>query len=180
MLIRPADPDDAEAIDALLRSAFDGAEEAMIVKALRAAEADTLELVAERDDQIIGTVMFSPVTTALPDGSELFGLGLGPLAVADAARRQGVGAALTEAGLAFITTLGVPWCVVLGDPTYYARFGFKPASDAGWAWDGDPDGQYKPAFQRLLLSAGALQTGTASVSYHPAFALDQKEGAGDA
>jgi putative acetyltransferase len=171
MQIRPFDIADEAAIDTLLREAFAGAAEAVIVKALRAADADTLELVAERDERVIGTVMFSPVTAVLANGTESFGLGLGPMAVHPDFQSQGVGSALIEAGLTFVRTLGVPWCVVLGDPDYYGRFGFAVSMEPVWRWDGDPEGAHAAAFQRLSLSNDNWPPGEAILSYHPAFTL---------
>src|SRR4030042_1118416 len=44
---------------------------------------------------------------------------------------QGVGTALTEAGLAERRAAGVPFVVVIGHPGYYPKFGFETASKYG-------------------------------------------------
>lgn len=41
----------------------------------------------------------------------------------------GIGAALVRAGLDALRRAGARGCVVLGEPAYYARFGFGPAGD---------------------------------------------------
>jgi putative acetyltransferase len=170
MQIRACDPGDHDGIDALLKSAFPTPAEARLVTALRAADADTLELVADDHGRIAGAVMFSPVTAIAANGSQAYGAGLGPVAVIPEHQRRGIGTALIEAGLDYLRQLGAPWCVVLGDPAYYGRFGFKPASGQDWSWAGDPDGEHAGAFQWLSLSG--KQPGTAGpcrVHYHPAF-----------
>ena len=49
---------------------------------------------------------------------------LGPLAVNPARQKAGIGSALVRAGLERLATTGVAQVFVLGDPAYYARFGF--------------------------------------------------------
>jgi putative acetyltransferase len=171
MKIRPAETEDHAGIDRLLRTAFPEPAEAALVLALRAADADSLELVAEAHGEIIGQILFSPVEVDLAAGNQTFGLGLAPLAVAEAQRQKGIGAALVQAGVEFVKTLGVPFCAVLGDPEYYGRFGFQPASNVGWRWNRDPDGAYAAAFQILILSEPPPTAQTGQLAYHPAFDL---------
>ena len=169
MKIRSFEPADEAGVDGLLKAAFPGPGEARLVLALRAADADTLELVAEDHGQVVGTIMFSPVTARAEGEEDVFGVGLGPVAVSPEHRSRGIGVALIEAGLDYLTTLGVPWCVLLGEPDYYGRFGFAPAAHWNWAWAGDPDGRFAAAFQVKALNGPAPQTAPASVHYHPAF-----------
>ena len=61
---------------------------------------------------------------------------------------------------------GFGWAVVLGEPAYYARFGFSPASAVGL---GDEYGG-GPAFQVIELIPGQLPSGAGIVSYAPEFA----------
>lgn len=169
MRIRPADTQDGKLVDALLKAAFPGPAEACLVVSLRAANADALELVAEADGAIQGMVMFSPVTIQPPTGEAIFGLGLAPLAVQPEMQKRGIGAALVEAGLDFVRTLGAPFCVLLGAPDYYARFGFQPARSHELFWDGDLDAVHGDAFQFLGLAPDKLGTIAGVASYHAAF-----------
>ena len=114
-----------------------------------------VSLVAEANATIVGHVAFSPVETG--DGS--IGVGLGPLAVSESFRRQGVGAQLVEAGLTTSKTAGFGWAVVLGDPSYYSRFGFRAAKTFGLS---DEFGGGS-AFQVIELAVGTLPTGTGLV-----------------
>lgn len=169
MQIRPADAGDHAGIDALLRAAFPTDSEARLVKALRAADADTLELVAEDHDTIIGMVMFTPVEATGADRTSVIGLGLAPLAVIDARRQQGIGSALVETGLDFLKALGPPFIAVLGEPDFYARFGFEPAGRFGYRWDADVENQAGDAFQLLTLDARRLPASPGKIRYHRAF-----------
>ena len=161
--LRPERDGDAAAIRALITAAFLGAEhssgtEGTIVDALRASDMLTVSLVAEEHGVIVGHVAYSPVTI---DDVDMGWFGLGPVAVSPDHQRQGIGARLIEAGLAQLRDTGAQGCVVLGDPAYYARFGFE--SDPALAYPGVP-AEY---FQRLVL-AGAAPTG--EVAYHQSFA----------
>ncbi len=157
--IRPERPGDAAAIRAVTAAAFAGAPhasgtEAAIVDALRDAGALSLSLVAIEAGKVAGHVAFSPVTIA---GREAGWLGLGPASVRPDLQRRGIGSALIRAGLDQSAAAG---CVVLGDPGYYARFGFVP--DPGLTYAGAP-----PAYFVALPLAGPVPRG--AVAYHPAF-----------
>jgi len=120
---------DIDQVRAILRAAFPTDAESKLVDALRANGKAVLSLVAAHDQQILGHILFSPVSTTPPDTAK--GIGLAPVAVHPNAQSQGIGSALIREGLARCKTLGYDYCVVLGDPKYYARFGFKKASSFG-------------------------------------------------
>ena len=96
--------------------------EHFIVAALRAAGALTLSLVAEVDGKVVGHAAFSPVTIA--DGSQGW-YGVGPVSVVPALQRKGIGSALMREGLFRLKVSGAKGCMLVGDPAYYVRFGFK-------------------------------------------------------
>ncbi len=120
-------PSDAAAIDAVTVAAFREAAhsshtEHFIVAALRRAGRLSLSLVAEKGGAIVGHVAMSPVVVS--DGAAGW-YGLAPLSVAPGRQRQGIGTTLVRQALAELKGLGARGCVVLGDPAYYARFGFR-------------------------------------------------------
>ena len=96
--------------------------EQFIIDALRAANALTISLVAEKHKRVVGHIAFSPVT--ISDGS-LSWYGLGPISVLPKHQKQGIGKALIEEGLSLIKGLGAQGCCLVGDPKYYKRFGFR-------------------------------------------------------
>lgn len=165
MLIRDEAEDDASAIAALVEQAFAGAahsdgREAEIVARLRSARALSLSLVAVVENfpqRIVGYAAFSPVAI---DGAASNWFGLGPVAVAPSVQAQGIGTALIGEGLARLRASAAFGCVVLGDPEYYRRFGFR--SGQGLVYPGPP-GQY---FQTIAFAAPHPR---GTVAYHPAF-----------
>ncbi len=164
--IRPERASDRAAIRALVAAAFPTPAEAQLVDALRDAGDLALSLVAERDGALVGHVAFSPIAVDEERGApRAQPLGLAPLAVDASARRAGIGAALVEAGLAACAARGCPFVVVLGDPRYYARFGFAPAYARGLV-DAYGGGD---AFQVIELVPGALPSRGGRVGYADAF-----------
>lgn len=160
--IRPELPGDAPAIEAVTRAAFATAAHASgtepaIVAALRASGALTLSLVATDGDAVVGHVAISAVT--LSDGTRDW-YGLGPLSVAPRRQRQGIGSALVRAALETLRARSAAGCVVLGDPTYYGRFGFAAGGELTLA--GVP-----PAYFQAL---AFTRVPRATVRYAPPFA----------
>jgi len=160
MEIRAEAPGDIAAIHALVAACFPTDAEARLIDALRAAGRLSLSLLAVEDGQVIGHIGFSPMTGLAG------GLGLAPLAVQANYRRRGIGAQLARAGLAACADFGARFVVVLGDPAYYGRFGFAPASQ--WGLSGEYGGG--DAFQALELIPGTIRHGVLLIRYAPEFA----------
>jgi putative acetyltransferase len=125
--IRDETPADIPAIfsltrDAFLRAAHTSHTEQFIVEGLRNAGALELSLVAELDRTLVGHVAVSPVS--LSDGTEDW-FGIGPISVAPAQQRRGIGSRLMREALRVMSAAGAGGCVVLGEPGYYKRFGFR-------------------------------------------------------
>lgn len=133
MLIRKETPKDYEEVYAVVKAAFDSAEEADgneqdLVNSLRRGGSfvPELSLVAEQDGRIIGHILFTEAAVGTATV-----LALAPLSVHPDYQRQGVGSALIAAGHKVAAGLGYPYSVVLGHETYYPRLGYRPASSFG-------------------------------------------------
>jgi putative acetyltransferase len=127
MIIRKETTSDIEAITQVTIAAFrtlsiSNQTEQFIIKALRAAGALTLSLVAEIDGRVVGHVAFSPVI--ISDGTKDW-YGLGPVSVLPEYQKQGIGKSLISEGLTLLKGLGGQGCALVGDPNYYKRFGFR-------------------------------------------------------
>jgi len=160
--VRPEEARDIKAIYTVIDAAFrdaphSGGNEAAIVARLRNDGDLELSLVAESAGQVVGQIAFSPVTVA---GEFIEWYGLGPVAVLPGHQDHGVGAALIERGLEIMQDRSAHGIVLLGDPRYYARFGF--VHDPRLVL---PDAPAK-YFQCLVL-AGEVPTG--EVRYTEAF-----------
>ena len=160
--IRDELPGEAKAIATLTEAAFreaphtDGTE-SLIPARLREAGDLALSLVAQSDGEPVGHVAFSPV--AISDGSSGW-YGLGPVSVVPTRQNEGIGAALIREGIVRLRQLDAQGCVVLGEPAYYERFGFR--HDPALTFSGPPP-EY---FMRLIL-AGPEPAG--EVRYASAF-----------
>ncbi len=171
LVIRPESPADHADVAALLDAAFPvppgGARsvEAVLVDGLR-ADGDVLAeltFVAELDGGVAGVVVCSRAT--MGEGPSV---GLGPLAVRPDLQGQGIGSALVAAVVVTADQRREPSLVLLGDPDYYAIFGFETAAGRGvgtpgpWpdrlfqvrplqAWRPELAGpfRYAPAFDRM-------------------------------
>lgn len=134
VVIRAESKADIPQIDAVHQAAFPGDDEARLVKALRKRHDLAASLVAEVDGQVVGHVALSPMRLA--DQAGIRGLmGLAPIAVRPAFQGRGIGSALVEQALREAANLGGRAVFLLGDPAFYARFGFSPAADAGFSSD---------------------------------------------
>ena len=166
VVIRDAGPDDHDAVDAVLRAAFETDAEANLVRNLREQGDAPIELVAEAASaagpQIIGTILFSPMSIQDGDG-RLRPLGLAPVAVDPAWQGKSVGKALISQGLRECEGVRAGAVFVLGEPGYYGPMGFETASQHGFS---NPFGVDEPFMVKLLKPL----TGPAGmVQYAPAF-----------
>ncbi len=124
-------PGDIEAISSITEAAFENHPhsqhtEQFIINALRAAKALAISLVAKNGQQVVGHIAFSRVTVS--DRSQDW-YGMGPLSVLPEHQKQGIGKALVLEGLSRLRSLGADGCILVGDPDYYKRFGFKNFPD---------------------------------------------------
>jgi putative acetyltransferase len=162
MLVRPETPRDFDAIREINLEAFKGhpfsrQTEHLIVEGLRAANALALSLVAEADGVVVGHIAFSAASI----GGVIAGLYLlGPVAVRPDFQGRGIGRALIEEGLGTLRTRAAYGCVLVGDPAYYGRFGFRSQPPI-WC-EGVPQ-------ENVLFLAMQGEAPTGEVRHHPAF-----------
>lgn len=119
---------DIAAIADINAQVFDGGTPAFH-RLRQSPDPDLVSLVAERDGEVLGHVFFSPVT--IDSTPPVAGMGLGELAVRQHCQRQGIGAALTRAGLEALGARSCPFVIVVGVPAYYPRLGFEPGAKHG-------------------------------------------------
>jgi predicted N-acetyltransferase YhbS len=125
--IRAERASDLVAREALLDACFGVNRQLRTCQRLRdgRAPAEGLALSAVREGRLVGTVQLWHVSAGgVP------ALMLGPLAVDEASRTLGVGAALMARALETARQRGHGAVILLGDAPYYARFGFSAAKTA--------------------------------------------------
>jgi predicted N-acetyltransferase YhbS len=147
--IRPEQPPDVAAREALLDVAYGPVRFTKPSQQLRERRDPALSLVASEQGGLIGTVRLWPVAA----GAGRPALLLGPLAVHPDCRRRGIGAALMRRAIRVAHDAGHGAVLLVGDASYYGRFGFTAAKTGGLAMPG------LHQLERLLaleLTAGAL------------------------
>ena len=165
LTIRRETPEDIDSIRYVNEQAFGQKGEAELIDKLRKRDVVTLSLVAVQNKQIMGHILFSPVTVE-SEGSRFEAISLAPMAVLPAYQRKGIGSQLVQVGLKECYQLGHEVVVVVGHPDYYPRFGFVPAKTKGIDCEfGVPN----EAWMVLELREGALAGRKGTVKFQPEF-----------
>lgn len=165
IIIRPETPADAAAVYAVEAAAFGRSAEAELVQKLQQDGVYTISLVALRGDELVGHILFSPVTVKNDDNA-FTAVALGPLAVSPQHQNKGIGSELCRQGLATCKEAGHELVFVLGHSNYYPRFGFLPTAPLGLRCQFDVP---EDAFMVVELVAGALHSKRGTVTFHPFF-----------
>jgi len=147
--IRKERPPDVAAREALLDEAFGNRRWRKSSQRLRdgRSPAEGLAFVATDAKRVIGTARLWNVMCGTGQSALL----LGPVAVAADCRNRGVGAALVDHALAAARRRGYRAVVLVGDATYYSRFGFSTEKTAALRMPGP--------FERDRLLALELEPG---------------------
>jgi predicted N-acetyltransferase YhbS len=171
-----AHPEDRSDIEKLLDEAFGADRQNRTTYRLREnnKRLDGLSRVVRQEDgHLCGSIEFWPVDLVCNEsGSSTNAVLLGPIAVAESCRGQGIGSVLMKSGLAAARAAGHETIVLVGDPEYYGRFGFSNDVTESWSLPG-------PVEQRRLLvksDAFALPT-VATVT--TSLSLEQPHGNGN-
>ncbi|MDP2562604.1 GNAT family N-acetyltransferase [Psychrobium sp. 1_MG-2023] len=162
IIIRKEQPSDIQSIHDVTVAAFLEAPhtdhtEQFIINKLRELSALSVSLVAVDGGNVVGHIALSPVS--ISDGTDSW-YGLGPISVLPNNQGQGIGSKLMNAAIQELKNIKAKGCVLLGDPNYYNRFGFKPRE--GLVLPDVPQ-EY---FQALVLREGLPQ---GIVAYHESF-----------
>ncbi len=162
--IRQEEARDQDSVRRVNLAAFSDGPEAAIVDRLRVSCDNHLALVAVEDGEIVGHIIFSPVTV---DGCGVAGMGLAPMAVLLAHQRKGIGSQLVRHGLEHLRQSDCPFVIVVGHPEYYPRFGFERASKYRLVtqWERVPD----EAFMVVVFNGEALPKAGGTARYRDEF-----------
>ncbi len=133
MRLRPEHPGDHDAVERLHTAAFqDDGRVARLVRDLRVlvTPAAGVSCVADNGD-VVGHVLLTPALLDAPARLVAVEV-LSPLAVRPDRHGRGVGTALVDHALGDAARRGVPLVFLEGDPAFYRRSGFVPATPEGF------------------------------------------------
>lgn len=170
---RPETPRDYDAVEFLTREAFwnkykPGCDEHYLLHTLRSSDAVVSELceVCEEDGEIVGHILYTRAVVTSDSGEVFPVLVFGPISVRPDRQGRGIGAQLITRTLARTRELGWRGVVITGDPAYYGRFGFRPASDFGILYE---DGSSFPELMAVPLGEGRLSGVTGRIAFAPEY-----------
>ena len=130
--IRNETETDYRAVEELTREAFwnlnfPGCSEHYLIHVLRSHSdfIPELDLVAEADGKIVGSIIYSKSKLTDEKGNEKDILTFGPLSVSPEYQRKGIGKALIEHSFIKAAELGYDTVVIFGSPSNYISRGFK-------------------------------------------------------
>ncbi len=151
--LRPEAPTDGPAIEALLDRVFGirRRHKTSYRYRLGIEPVRPLCLVAEKEGRLVGTIRYWPVRVG-----RMPALLLGPVASAPGHAGNGIGRALIETSLQRAAELGHDLVLLVGNPEYYARFGFAPAPPSIHMPGEDPA---RLQYKRLGATGRPLPTG---------------------
>jgi putative acetyltransferase len=148
--VRPQRPAERAAVRDVVTRAFGRTAVADLAEALQDAPAGAagLSYVAEAGGRVVGHVQLSRSWLDAPERLVEV-LVLSPLSVLPDHQRQGIGTLLVRHAQDAAAKFGAPLLFLEGDPAYYSRLGFEPASPRGFTSPSVriPD----PAFQVVVL-----------------------------
>ena len=156
LILRPERLSEYREMEEIVRDAFwdkycPGCSEHLVVHNMRTSDAFVPELclAAEEDGKLAGGIWYARASV-LSGENEYPVLTMGPVCVKPELQSHGIGAALIRKTLSLAEGKW-PAVIIYGNPAYYSRFGFRPASDCKIT---DADGNACPAILICPLADG--------------------------
>lgn len=173
IIIRRETPADYAAVEHLTREAFwnvyrPGCLEHYVVHVLRRDPdfVPELDLVMERNGQLIGHVMYMRAKITADDGRELPVMTFGPISIHPDFQRQGLGKRLLDESMERAKELGAGALCIEGNIAFYGKSGFVVAGTKGIRYHGEPEQEMVPYFLLKELQLGFLD-GVTGVYHTP-------------
>ena len=182
LIIRPETPADHDAVEHLTREAFwnvyrPGCLEHFVVHVLRRDPAfvPELDLVMERDGQLIGHVLYMRAGITADDGREDPVMTFGAISIRPDLQRQGLGKYLLDHSMERARALGAGALCIEGNVAFYGKSGFVTAGTRGIRYHGAPEQEIVPYFLLKELQPGFLD-GVTGVYHTPkGYFVDEAE-----
>lgn len=146
-IIRRETENDYRAVENMVRESFwnvyrPGCTEHYVLRHLRndPAFVPELDLVMEKDGQIIGQNIFMRAGIRSDDGRDIPIMTMGPICIAPEYKRQGYGKLLLDASLEKAQAIGCPALCFEGNILFYGKCGFTYARNFGIRYHDLPEG----------------------------------------
>lgn len=101
-----------------------------------------LDLVMERDGEMIGLVIYVRSEIRCDNGQSVPIMTFGPICIAPASQRRGYGKRLLDHSMELAKEMGAGALAVTGNILFYGKSGFVPAKTRGIRYADDPDADY--------------------------------------
>ncbi len=182
IIIRRETPNEYRTVENLIREAFwnlyrPGCLEHYVLNQLRDDPdfVPELDLVLEKEGEMIGSVIFMRAKISADDGREIPIMTFGPIGIAPQYKRRGYGKLLLDYALEKAKELGAGAVCMEGNIDFYGKSGFVVAGSKGIDYHGEPRGAQVPYFLLKKLKEGFLDE--VSGVYHTprGYYVDEKE-----
>lgn len=180
LILRNETESDYFAVENLTREAFwnvhkPGCDEHLLAHTIRGLPCfiKELDIVAEVNGRLVGSIFYTQSKLVEPNGKERTFAAFGPISVHPDFQRQGIGAALIRHTLPIAQRMGYRAVFITGNPAYYSRFGFRPASDFGIHLKGVPVEEKAEFFMVKPLKADALEGLPGVFEFDACYEVDQ-------
>mgnify|MGYP004545913009 CR=1 FL=1 len=101
-----------------------------------------LDLVMERDGEMIGQVIYVRSEIRCDNGQSVPIMTFGPICIAPASQHRGYGKRLLDHSIELAKEMGAGALAVTGNILFYGKSGFVPAKTKGIRYADDPDADY--------------------------------------
>ena len=162
VVIRGETVDDFRAIREINLAAYGTSYETERIDRLRSDGAIVASLIAVANERIVGHTLFSSLTVR-GEAVKSPVASLASVAVLPEEQRRGVGSELVRKGLEVCRSAGLVAVFVLGDPGYYARFGFS--SELARKFTSPENVGVGGAFMAIEIRTGALGNIRGTIEY---------------
>ncbi len=165
IIIRREEEKDYRITEELIRDSFwnvyrPGAMEHYLMHCFRSQDSfvPELDLIMEKDGEIIGQIMYARSILRHEDGRVKPAMTFGPICIANAYKRQGYGKMLLDHSMELAKKMGAGVLCITGNILFYGKSGFTTASSLGIAYEDAAEGDtIVPYFLARELQEGYLQ-----------------------
>lgn len=182
LIIRPETPEDYPVTENLTREAFwnvyrPGCLEHYVLHCYRSREdfVPELDLVMEKDGEIIGHIMYVHAHIDADDGRKIPVMTFGPISILPEYKRQGYGKILLDYSLERAEKLGAGAVCMEGNIDFYGKSGFVTACTKGIHYYAEPAENEVPYFLLKELKEGYLDGITGVYRTPEGYFVNEKE-----